>query len=175
MPYFLKIKRLDNMLKIRILYINFFLFIMFFFNGCLSIAKISDFPLENKPIDFDKQSVRNYDNGSLKWTFKTGSEFYFEIKQIDEIELVNYMKMGIQSVNYKIKIIDTLNNVIIAKRGLRANEWKSIFGIYYKENSDCYQIYIKNKVTQDITGGFNFNRAKELADQICIFSNKCIE
>ena len=47
---------------------------------------------------------------------------------------------------------------------MRANEWQSYTGVYYKidENLENTRIYIQVRITQDFTGGRDENRAEKI-------------
>jgi len=66
--------------------------------------------------------------------------------------------------DYRLKSTDSVNRVILGYRGLRADEWKSLVGIYYIADRQLNntQILIQVRITQDITGGWNNNRAQEV-------------
>lgn len=43
----------------------------------------------------------------------------------------------------------------------------SITAIYYKATGESFQMFFKNAITQDITGGWRSNRAKKVATAFC--------
>lgn len=140
-----------------------------FFVSCISTARVSDFPQKANAIDFGKYSKEFTAGRTGLWTSNTSNEYYFE-KEIDITEdllLLNIEKAlnaNAYSVNYKSKD----DKCLIAKRGMKANEWNSVTGVYYRlENSDkLVKIYIRTKITQDITGGWRENRAMKVASEI---------
>jgi hypothetical protein len=79
----------------------------------------------------------------------------------------------LEAAGFKIKRNDPSEKVIIAKRGLKLNEWNSVAGIYYKLNTNSTDIYIKAEITQDITGGWTDHRAKTIGDLVCDYFKDC--
>ncbi|MFN8255715.1 MAG: hypothetical protein U0W24_08510 [Bacteroidales bacterium] len=138
-------------------------------NGCLSIAKLSDFPKTSTAINFDKYSMEYQEESEPYWTAKTSNEYYFERRDtISEIILTDIIKKAMMYEGYAINEIDLVNDYVLGKRGMYANEWSSITGVYYKLDPERnrIQIYINTKITQDITGGWSENRSKKVGLQI---------
>ena len=133
--------------------------------GCLSIAKISDFPTTSSNIDFDRYSKEQSEKKEPFWTLETSNEYYIETqKLINDDDLINLISEALKDKGYKIFVADKNNDYVIGKRGLRANEWNTKTGVYYRINSEknTTQIYINSRITQDITGGWKDNRAKKI-------------
>jgi hypothetical protein len=136
-----------------------------FLQGCLSIARISDFPTTSSYIDFDKYSREKSEKKEPFWTLKTSNEFYLESpKVIDEDDMINLISQALKNNGYRISIADKNNQYVIGKRGLRGNEWNTRTGVYYKIDTvkNKTQIYINSRITQDITGSLKDNRAKKV-------------
>lgn len=134
-------------------------------NSCLSVAKISSFPLTSADIDFDKYSTEYKEKKDPFWTSNTSNEYYFERDIIvSEKELTYIIQRILRDNGYSIYSISLENDNVFGKRGMYANEWSSITGVYYKinPNNQKLQIYINTKITQDITGGWSENRAKKI-------------
>lgn len=133
--------------------------------GCLSIAKISEFPKFSTEINFDRYSTEYTENKDPFWTANTSNEYYFERdKTISEKELTDIIQYALKEKGYSIYSISIDNNNVLGKRGMYANEWNSITGVYYKIdlNKQKLQIYIITQITQDFTGGWSENRAKKV-------------
>ena len=133
--------------------------------GCISIARISDFPKNANAIDFDKYSAEYTEKKQPFWTVETSNEFYFETNRtISDLNLIQLISESLMEQGYRIYSTDIDNKYIIGKRGLRANEWNTKTGVYYKINTEKKktQIYINSRITQDITGGWKENRAKKV-------------
>jgi hypothetical protein len=134
-------------------------------NSCLSVAKISNFPKASNEINFDKYSTEYKEKKSSFLTSDTTNEYYFERnKLISEKELTDIIQFALKENGYSIYSSSFENDNIFGKRGLHANEWNSITGVYYKIelNIQKVQIYINTKITQDLTGGWGENRAKKI-------------
>ena len=138
-------------------------------NSCLSVAKISDLPSSSKGIDFDKYSAEYKEQKNPFWTAATSNEYYFERdKALTEKDLTDIIKQALSKKGYAMNKVDLENNYISGKRGMQANEWNSITGIYYQldHNNKKLQVYIITKITQDFTGGWKENRAKKIGEII---------
>lgn len=138
-------------------------------NSCLSVAKMSDFSKTASTIDFDKYSTEYHEKKEPFWSGQTSNEYYFEKGQtITEKKLTDIIQYALKQKGYSIKGIDNENDYVIGKRGMYANEWSSITGVYYKldNNQERLQIYINTKITQDFTGGWGENRAKKVGQII---------
>jgi hypothetical protein len=133
--------------------------------GCLSVAKISSFPKASAEINFDRYSTEYQEKKDPFWTSKTSNEYYFERNKIvSEKELTDIIQNALREKGYSIYSVSLDNDNVFGKRGMYANEWNSISGVYYKIdlNKQRLQIYINTKITQDITGGWSENRAKKV-------------
>lgn len=97
---------------------------------------------------------------------------YEKSSQISEDELIEIIIQGLFTKGYRIEIKDKKNKKIIGKRGMRANEWNSITGVYYNFTTTKIQVYLNTKITQDITGGWRENRAKKIG---MLIENNMIE
>ncbi|MFT3844745.1 MAG: hypothetical protein QM725_06820 [Lacibacter sp.] len=136
---------------------------LFFLAGCLGTAKLSDFSQTASGIDFDKYSKEYKDSSSPSWTFKTSNEYYFEKELVmEETEFVNVVSKSLIRTGHKIAYTNMTEKCVLGKRGLTANEWGSVTGVYYKYIASRLQVYIKTKITQDVTGGWKENRAMEV-------------
>ena len=133
--------------------------------GCLSVARISDFPKKSTLIDFDKYSSEFVKQKQPLWTLETSNEYYFERNQIIKRDTIfNLISKALIDNGYRIFFMDNENQYVIGKRGLRANEWNAKTGVYFKLDmpNKKTQIYIDTRITQDITGGWKNNRAKKI-------------
>lgn len=133
--------------------------------GCLSTARISDFPTTSSTIDFDKYSKEQSERKEPFWTLETSNEYYIVTqKLIQDDDLIKFISQALKDNGYKIFVADKNNDYVIGKRGLRANEWNTRTGVYYRIDTakNKTQIYINSRITQDITGGWKSNRAKKV-------------
>ena len=137
-------------------------------NSCLSVAKISDFPPSSSGIDFDKYSAEYKVQKDPFWTAATSNEYYFEKdKVITEKDLTDIIQQALSKKGYAMNKVDLENNYISGRRGMQANEWNSITGVYYRQdNNKKLQVYIITKITQDFTVGWKENRAKKVGEMI---------
>lgn len=152
-------------MKIKIIKFIGLLLVIVILNSCVSVAKISDFPKASNQVDFNKYSKEYKEKQEPFWTAETSNEYYFEKnKVISETDLRFIILAGLKDNGYRSYGLNQQNDCVLAKRGLRANEWNSITGVYYQlDNKDQnIQIYINTKITQDITGGWRENRAKKI-------------
>ena len=98
---------------------------------------------------------------------KTSNEYYFEKENnLEEATLIEIIKNGLRSYNYSIAVSNIENKCVIGKRGMKANEWSSITGVYYRIQPNKIQVYLNTKITQDITGGWRENRAMKVGQLI---------
>ncbi len=146
---------------------------LFLCASCAGIAKISDFSRTAETFDFDKLAQQNYESKDAIWNQQTEYEYFIEIERIPEDELFKQIIDALVKSGYDISYENKQNRTIIGERGLRFNEWNSITGVYYKHHEDFYQVFIKNAITQDITGGWRENRAKKVAMVLCASLSKC--
>lgn len=136
---------------------------MVLLSGCLSTAKLSDFSQTSSSVDFDKYAKEYKEASTPFWTLKTSNEYYFEKDlSVEENFVFDIVANSFKRLGYKIAFSDADGKCVIGKRGMVANEWSSVTAVYYKYVSNRLQVYIKTKITQDITGGWKENRAKEV-------------
>ena len=155
--------QINNYQKIRHILLSFITIILL--QGCLSVARISDFPTTSSTIDFDKYSKEKSKKKEPFWTFKTSNEYYIETPRlINDDDMINLISRALKEKKYKIFVADKNNKYVIGKRGLRSNEWNTRTGVYYRIDKveNKIQIYITSRITQDITGGCKDNRAKKV-------------
>lgn len=141
--------------------------------SCAGVARMSEFPKSNEMLNFEEISMQNYDYDGKAWNQKTQYEYYIEVQSTDENVLFEAISKALTLNGYIVKYSDKSKKTIIGKRGLRMNEWSSITGIYYKAEGDKFQVFFKNAITQDITGGWKENRAKEVAETLCSDLMQC--
>lgn len=152
--------------KIELLYS---LTVVILLQGCLSVARISDFPKASSAIDFNRYSTEYKEKKDALWTATTSNEYYFERNMsMTENDLTNIIQYALEEKGYTIYPINPDNDNVFGKRGMYANEWNSITGVYYKmdSNKPNLKIYINTRITQDITGGWKENRAKKVGQII---------
>jgi hypothetical protein len=141
--------------------------------GCAGVARMSDFPRTAETLDFDKLAQANYESRDAIWNEQTEYEYFVEVDRTDEDELYKSITDALVGSGYAIVYSDRQRKTIIGERGLRLNEWKSITGAYYRGQEPTFQVFFKNAITQDITGGWRENRARKVATLFCANLNKC--
>jgi len=141
--------------------------------GCASTARLSDFQKSPKEIDFNKIANSRKTDEDKSWNSKTGFEYYILTGTSGDSIIVQAINNAFKKNGYTIKYSDTDNGAILAERGLQANEWKSVAGVYYQKNGDGFEMYVRCKITQDITGGWREDRAKQIGESICNFIHNC--
>ena len=133
------------------------------FSSCIGTARLTDLPKSAADVDFTKYSDEMNKNKTPFWTFETANEYYIEKSQtVNDTVLFSIIEKALVEKGYKIKSSDRENKAVIAKRGLRFNEWSSVTGVYYNISADKTQIYISTHITQDATGGVRNNIAKKV-------------
>ncbi len=136
---------------------------------------MSDFPKSYQTLDFEDIASHDYEYDGSVWNQKTEYEYYVEASNVTEDELFIALSEALKRNGYGIIFSDKKNRAVIGERGLRMNEWRSITGIHYNIKGTEFQIFIKNAITQDITGGWRENRAKKVASVLCTDLIQCNE
>jgi hypothetical protein len=151
----------------------FFFSLLVSFSSCLSTARLSDFSQTAEKIDF--MQIANSEKMELdkEWNSKTEFEYYLKLNTTNNSLIIQSIKDALFYNGYTIQFLDVNKKAVLAKRGLMANEWNSIIGIYFNVNNDESEIYINCKITQDITGGWRDDRAAEIGQTICQFFKGC--
>ena len=143
--------------------------------GCVSVARVSDFSKTAGGLNFEELAERNYDRKDAIWNEKTGFEYFLEVEKVHEDDLIGGVTRALEHLGYAILYSDKEHRTIIGQRGLQANEWSSVAGVYYRPTGEHFQIYIRNKITQDFTGGWRDNRAQKIAQAICRQLGTCVD
>jgi len=132
--------------------------------SCLSTAKLSDLPKTADDINFDAYAKGITQNAKGIWTFKTSTEYYLETSiPMTRETLVKIIKQALYTRNYKVNpFVTAADNRITASHGMSVNEWSYVTGVYFKISPEKAQIYIRTKITQDITGGVKNNLSEKL-------------
>jgi hypothetical protein len=136
-------------------------------SSCVSTARISDFSSDSASIDFEKYTTELNTTSTPSWLDKKSNEYYFEInKNISKDRIDNVIQLSFLHFNYKIKSKNLEQNNMIGKKGMSFNEWRTVTGIYYKQTDDLLKVYVKSKITQDVTGGSRENRALKIGEYL---------
>lgn len=134
--------------------------------GCVHIAKTEDLPVSANDIRFDEiaKKAARPDGG---WNLQTDYEHYFEVDGTTADALHAGLEEALKRASYKAVRSDKAARTVIAQRSITMAEWSSVAGAYYQASGNGFQVYIKNAITQDITGSWRENRAKVIADTLC--------
>ena len=112
--------------------IIFLLPIILLVQSC-SVAKLSSLPKSSNEIDFGKCLGTIEKPTGKPRTSKTLNEYCFErAKVYTEEEIIKALDKAVKLSNYTVIKFSTTEKVVFADRGLRANEWNSFAGIYYR-------------------------------------------
>jgi hypothetical protein len=134
--------------------------------GCLHIAKTGDLPVSAGDVRFDEiaKKAARVDGG---WNLQTDYEHYFEVDGTTADALHAGLEQALKRTRYEVKRSDKPSRTVIAQRSIMMAEWSSVAVAYYQASGAGFQVYIKNAITQDITGSWRKNRAKVIADTLC--------
>lgn len=147
---------------------SLFLFLLTLLSqSCVTTARMSDFSTSPGKEDFNVFSNSKRTDTNSNRNLKTGYEYYIESKITNDTVVIQAITNTLKKQGFKIKTVDKNRCAIIAKRGLRANEWKTIAGIYYQIENGITKIYIRSKITEDFTGGWRANRSEKIGQEIC--------
>lgn len=156
--------------------IQLFIFVLpIAFQSCISTARIQDFPKNVSSINFEKIATSPKTTKDGLRNAKTGFEYYFTTSVADEIYLRNAISSGLDLQGFTVEFTDYSQGTIVAERGMRANEWNSVAGVYYRKKAEGFEVYINCKITQDFTGGWNEDRAKKIGIRICEILKGCVQ
>ena len=133
-------------------------------SSCLSTARLSDLPKTADDINFDTYAKkRDIQNDNSIWTFKTQNEYYLETSApITQETLIKMIRQALMIRKYSLNTINVEDTRITASHGMSGNEWSYVTGVYFKRTPEKTRIYIRTKITQDITGGLKNNLSEKL-------------
>jgi hypothetical protein len=160
-------------MKKRFLYTVFFTGLIFLFQSCLSTAKLSEYPKDAQTYDFSKIASSKKTDVDKKRNSKTNFEYYLKLEALADSSLIHAIVESLQEERYLIRYVDSQKGTILAERGLQANEWKSVMGVYFQRNDAEVEIYLRCKISQDITGGPKDDRSEKVAKRICGKLGEC--
>ena len=140
------------------------------FQSCQSTARLSDFTPSAKAINFNKIAASKLEGKGSK----TESEYYIKTNSCTDSLLTWSIIRGLREENFTIKATEQENRAVFGERGMRANEWNAVAGVYYEKDVTGFQIYIRCKITQDFTGGFREDRAMKIGSKICQYMGNCV-
>ncbi len=130
--------------------------------GCLSVARLSDLPADSASVDMDNTAPPTK-YGRFEHTVSlegTSRQRVFEISQL-----------ALQQEGFQIALADPDKGCIKGERGLRANEWSMVSGVYLREGDNQVKVKVICIITQDITGGWHQSYAENIANRIRRLAN----
>ncbi|HEX9510097.1 MAG TPA: hypothetical protein VF939_06415 [Puia sp.] len=131
--------------------------------SCLSTARLSDLPKTAGEINFDAYAKGLTEKSGAVWTFKTSSEYYLETSiPVPQDTLIKMIQRAFILRKYIINSANPDGACITGSHGMTVNEWAYVTGVYYKLSPGKIQMYIRTKITQDITGGAKNNLSEKL-------------
>lgn len=131
-------------------------------SSCLGTAKLSDLPKTADEINFDVYAKGVTQSGGI-WSFRTSTEYYLETSTpLIQDTLRTIIRQALISRKYGINSDTPDKGCITASHAMTANEWYYVTGVYYKLSPGKTQLYIRTKITQDITGGAKNNLSEKL-------------
>jgi hypothetical protein len=131
--------------------------------SCLSTARLSDLPKSADDINFDAYAKGETQNARGIWTFKTSNEYYLETSvPVTQETIIKMIRQALLVRNYKLNTISVEATRVTASHGMSVNEWAYVTGVYFKRSPEKMRIYIRTKITQDITGGAKNNLSEKL-------------
>src|SRR5690349_7028641 len=99
--------------------------------GCVSTARVSDFPKSADELKFDELAMRDYNRKDALWNEQTAFESFLQVEKIREDDLVSGVNKAMWGLGFETKYSDQQKRALIFRRGLRAHEWSTVAGIYY--------------------------------------------
>jgi hypothetical protein len=135
--------------------------------GCAGVAKIADFPRSANAIDFAAMQAKDYTIPDAVWNLRTEFDYFVEVRNSTEQRLFDAAAEALRKEGYTVSFSDLTARTVIAERGLGLWEWSSITAVYYKGADGVLKVYIKNAITQDVTGSWRINRAQDVAVALC--------
>jgi len=87
--------------------------------------------------------------------------------------LVEAIEQTLAANGYDVVVEDAQAGVVIGERGLRTHEWSSVIASYFRRSDGRIELYIENRITQDVTGGPAEDRARNFAGQLCVALGTC--
>jgi len=162
-------------MKNKLVAIPCFFIAMILIQSCASTARLTDFPQSAKSYDFNKIANSKKTEEDKSWNKTTGFEYYLKTNITDSSLIVEAIAAALKSEEFVIKFIDDNQGAVLGERGLRANEWKSVAGVYFQKGDEGFEVYVNCKITQDFTGGWREDRARKIGEKICLRLQDCLQ
>lgn len=131
-------------------------------SGCISVARLEDLPSSSESLHYgqpEKEEFGYY-------------EYEFSLQDVTDEQFVEAVRQALSTNDFHIRRDDLAARVITADRGLRANEWHSVVGVYSRRRNEDLDVKILFKITQDFTGTLPQSYAENIADRIRTFLHR---
>jgi len=125
--------------------------------GCLSVARLSDLPADSQSADIDNTS-EDTKYGRFEHTFS--------IQGVSKQVVFDSTQVALKQEGFQIASADYDKGCVQGERGLRANEWGMVSGVYLHEADNQVKGKVICIITQDITGGWHQSYAENIANRI---------
>ena len=112
-------------------------------SACTSIANLKDLPASSADIDFDEVSARSNDAADAE----VSADYLTSVEAASAEQLVGYITEALRDNGYTLAKTDRANGVVFAERGLQANEYGSVAGVYYQAASGAFSVYARRHYT----------------------------
>ena len=126
------------------------------FCGCLSVARREDLPSPSESVHYGRPEKEKFGD----------YEYEFSLQNVTDEQFFEAVRQGLSTNGFHIRRDDPAARVITAERGLRANEWHSVVGVYSRRRNENLDVKILLKITQDSTGTLPQSYAENIADRI---------
>src|SRR5689334_16277311 len=87
--------------------------------GCVSTARVSDFPKSADDVNFEELAKRDYNRKDALWNEQTAFESFLQVEKIQEEDLVSGVNRALWGLGFQTKFSDKQKRALIFKRGLR--------------------------------------------------------
>ena len=138
--------------------------------ACASVANLKDFRASSADIDFDDVSARKNSIDDASNNNESSADYLTVVESESTEQLIALIAEALQGSGYTPVKTDRSNGVVFAERGLRANEYGSVAGVYLEAASGAFAVYARVDTTQGVTGGWKENRAKHILDRLCVLA-----
>ncbi len=140
----------------RLLFVPSF-FIVLPASGCLSVARLSNLPQDSESAYTDSTDrARQYG-----WF-----EHIVSVAGVSTQLVFDSAQEAMKQEGFTITCADADKGCIQGQRGLRANEWGMVSGIYLREEDNAVKVKVICQITQDFTGGWRQSYAVNIANRI---------
>ncbi len=134
--------------------------------ACASVATLKDYPASSAEIDFDDVSARINSTDDASGNSEDSADYLAVVESESAERLIALITEALQDNEYTLVKSDRSEGVAFAERGLRANEYGSVAGVYLEAASGAFAVYARVDITQGLTGGWNENRAEQILDRL---------